>query len=561
PNTTFEIVGIHSGYQQEVTTGVDGTATLTGIPVDYYEVTEKNVPAPYTLSPERTQTVWLGAGEHPTLVFNNLEEPQLSILKIDAETSAPIPGVVFNVQGIDVDYEADWTTGDDGRYTAQITPGSYRITETSVPAPYSLSANNERTVALAAGSQRELVFENLRNPLLNVTKIDALDGRVVPGTVFHVQGVDNDYSGDWTTGPDGTVSERMEPGTYRITEKSVPAPYYLPENEADRTQTVSLRAGEMRGLVFRDYRTPTLWIYKADSVGGAPIAGAKFHVTYASNGTASDAPASYDFGELTTNSRGEIPLHDCGVRLYPGIFTVTETAPAPGFQMREPTTQTVTINGSESRSVTFYNAPLSAIIVEKYDTVTGQAVPGATFRLRYLSGASGTGGTIIGEQTTGSSGSAIWTGLEAGTYVVEEIRAPEGYTIVTSNQVVHLAPNGEQSVVTVSFGNSPDGGLLIRKIDAKTRQPMAGIEFLVTDSSGAFIGNGNGKFVTDSNGSILIGNITPGTTLVVRETRTLPGYLLDTTPQTCVIKDGKTTTLEFRNEPFGTIIVYKKDAV
>ena len=73
PNTTFEIVGIHSGYQQDVTTGADGTATLTGIPVDYYEVTEKNVPAPYTLSPERTQTVWLGAGEHPTLVFNNLE--------------------------------------------------------------------------------------------------------------------------------------------------------------------------------------------------------------------------------------------------------------------------------------------------------------------------------------------------------------------------------------------------------------------------------------------------------------------------------------------------------
>ena len=364
--------------------------------------------------------------------------------------------MVFNVQGIDVDYEADWTTGDDGRYTAQITPGSYRITEISVPAPYSLSANNVRTVSLAAGSQRELVFENLRNPLLHLTKIDALDGTVIPGTVFAVAGVDNDYAADWTTTADGTVSERVEPGTYRITEKSVPAPYYLPENDADRTQTVSLSPGDVKGLVFKDYKTPTLWIYKLDAVGGAPIEGAKFHVTYTSNGAASGAPASYDFGELYTNSNGEIPLHDCGVRLYPGEYTVTETAPAPGFQMREPTTQTVHINGSESRSVTFYNAPLSAIIVEKYDSVTGQAVPGATFRLRYLSGTSGTGGTIIGEKTTGSSGSAVWTGLEPGTYVVEEIRAPEGYSIVQSNQVVHLAANGEQSVVTVSFENSPD---------------------------------------------------------------------------------------------------------
>ena len=139
---------------------------------------------------------------------------------------------------------------------------------------------------------------------------------------------------------------------------------------------------------------------------------------------------------------------------------------------------------------------------------------------------------------------------------MEEIRAPEGYNIVHSTQTVYLAANGEQSVVTVGFENTPDGDLLIRKIDAKTRQPMAGIEFLVTDSKGTFIGTGNGKFVTDSNGSILIGNVTPGTTLVVRETRTLPGYILDTTPQTCVVQANKTTTLEFRNEPDGTIIIY-----
>ena len=77
PGTVFEVKGIHTGYQVEATTGADGKATLTGIPVDYYEVTEKSVPEPYVLGDERTQTVWLGAGEHPTLVFNNLEQPLL----------------------------------------------------------------------------------------------------------------------------------------------------------------------------------------------------------------------------------------------------------------------------------------------------------------------------------------------------------------------------------------------------------------------------------------------------------------------------------------------------
>ena len=40
PGAVFEIKGIHHGYHTDVTTGPDGTATLTGLPVDSYEVTE-----------------------------------------------------------------------------------------------------------------------------------------------------------------------------------------------------------------------------------------------------------------------------------------------------------------------------------------------------------------------------------------------------------------------------------------------------------------------------------------------------------------------------------------
>ena len=159
-------------------------------------------------------------------------------------------------------------------------------------------------------------------------------------------------------------------------EQSVPAPYYLPDKDADREQTVSLNAGDEKRLVFENHKAPELTIYKEDSVAGAPVEGARFHVTYTSNGEASDAPATIDYGKILTDANGEIKLHEQGKRLYPGEFTITEVEPAPGFQMKEPTTQTIILHGGESKTVTFQNEPLNAIVVEKYDSVTHEALPG-----------------------------------------------------------------------------------------------------------------------------------------------------------------------------------------
>ena len=54
--------------------------------------------------------------------------------------------------------------------------------------------------------------------------------------------------------------------------------------------------------------------------------------------------AALDFGYFISDSHGEIRLHEKGKKLYPGEFTVTEVEPAPGFQMKEPTTQKVILH-------------------------------------------------------------------------------------------------------------------------------------------------------------------------------------------------------------------------
>ena len=57
---------------------------------------------------------------------------------------------------------------------------------------------------------------------------------------------------------------------------------------------------------------------------------------------------------------------------------------------------------------------------------------------RSLGGTSGTGGTVIGQKVTGKNGTAIWTGLQSGTYVVEEVDPADGYSIINASETVFL---------------------------------------------------------------------------------------------------------------------------
>ena len=79
----------------------------------------------------------------------------------------------------------------------------------------------------------------------------------------------------------------------------------------------------------------------------------------------------------------------------------------------------------------------------------------------------------------------------------------------------------------------------------------------MTKSDGSVVGDANGKFVTDSTGTFLVKGVEPGTTLIIKETRAKPGYLLDDTPQTVQVKEGQTVTVEFRNQPMGNLIIHK----
>ena len=485
-----------------------------------------------------------------SVAATNYELPDMKIIKRDAMSGKPIAGTVFSIKSVTGNFSTSVTTGTDGSATLSAIPaGVYVVREESVPEPY-IVTNTEQTVALRPGKTSEVTFVDYEKPGLEIVKKNIANGEPIEGVTYRIEQIDGSFSTSATTDNHGRVFLDSVPvGTFKVTEINVPGHVIL----CPIPQEVALKPGETSTVTFFNALKPTLEIRKVDSVTGDPVKGAKFQIWYASNHT--DTGELNDLGVHYTDESGKIILPE----VQDGWYKVTELEPAPGYSIKEPATQECFISGGESKVLTFENTPLSAIIIRKVDSETGQPLEGAWFRIRYLGGTSGTGGTVIGEYRTSSNGSIVVTGLKAGTYVCEEISAPDGYVITDATETIYLSGK-DQDVITVTFGNDKMGSLLIVKKDAVTGAPISDVEFLVTDSDGSVIGTANGKYVTDSAGTIRIDGLTPGMTVIAKEVRAKDGYILDDTPQSIKIKRNSVMTLEFRNQPKGGVLVRKVDA-
>ena len=485
-----------------------------------------------------------------SVAATNYELPDMKIIKRDAMSGKPIAGTVFSIKSVTGSYSTSATTGTDGSATLSAIPaGVYVVREESVPEPY-IVTNTEQTVALRPGKTSEVTFVDYEKPGLEIVKKNIANGEPIEGVTYRIEQIDGSFSTSATTDNHGRIFLDSVPvGTFKVTEINVPGHVIL----CPIPQEVALKPGETSTVTFFNALKPSLEIRKVDSVTGDPIKGAKFQIWYGSNHT--DTGELNDLGTYLSDASGKIILPE----IKDGWYKVTELEPASGYAIKEPATQECFISGGESKVLIFENTPLSAIIIRKVDSESGQPLEGAWFRIRYLGDTSGTGGTVIGEYRTSSNGTIVVTGLKAGTYVCEEISAPDGYVITDATETVYLSGK-DQDVITVTFGNDKMGSLLIVKKDAVTGAPISDVEFFITDSDGSVIGTANGRYVTDSAGSIRIDGLTPGMTVIAREVRAKDGYILDDTPQSIKIKRNAVMTLEFRNQPKGGVLVRKVDA-
>lgn len=526
----FEVRHSEKGVVGVYTTDGSGRLTVSVPWQGTYIITEVTPPKNHLLDENPVKDIVISTS-HPnaTVTFHNKPFSGIMLTKKDGVTDARIPGTTFRIARKGSGEYRDVVTGSSGiAFVPDLPPDWYTIQEISCPPGYILDSQI-RTVEVKSGEVCEITIVNYAKPSLEICKKDGSDGTLLGGAVFRVAKNGGMEYRDITSGPDGIARlTGMEPGHYTITEIKAPDGYIL----SSQPQTVEIVAGKVTSVVITNSKKPSLEVLKEDSITKQPLPYAIFRISYKNGET---------IGTFTSDKDGRVFLDE----IEPGLLVIEEITAPDGYIVSNSPME-VLLKAGEVKSVTFENVPKSPIILKKIDSANGDPLPGARYRLTKMNG------ELVGEYTTGRYGYVTIPELEPGWYTVVEIKAPDGYKINSAPINVEIKLNGDPAIVEME--NTPLPGLLLQKLDAVTNLGMAGIEFEVTKLSGERVGT----FTTGEGGTVYIPNLKEKY-VMVRETKTLPGYKIDTAEKLVELKEGQLNKVVFENYPWPYLIILKQN--
>ena len=477
----------------------------------------------YALVPEN------GLQAVSTEVKLKVEEPTpASIIIRKADGSKNLAGAQFKVTKADNSWSTNVTTGTSGSISVNVpSPGMYYVEETKAPSGYALDSTRY-SVEAKSGEAVEIKIENSKSVGLKIQKLDALTDEPLAGAVFTVEQIDGTFSTDVTSNDNGLcVLGGLEPGSYRITEKTPPAGYLPAENPV---QTIEIQKDQVEVPMIVYKNEPingTVKIIKTAENNGEPLEGVTFEIKRR------DGAEKWS---VVTDENGEAEIE-----LPADWYVITETD-APDNVEIDPTPHTVELKPGQTYELKLTNVLKKQLIIEKRDSVTNALVPGMIFEIKSPDGdlfGPGNCGRGEGIYQADENGQITFDTMETGTsWVITELEAPAGYVLNSTPQTVKIVDD----VTTVTIRNDQKPGLMLTKVDADTGKRIMGAKFTFTIPGTQTVYTR----VTDNNGVIFLDDLDV-TSIVIQEIEPAPGYIANDKPVTVQLKPNERTDVTFKN--------------
>lgn len=562
-----------------------GVFQLDGLKTGDYSMVETVAPSGYTLSAV-TLTATITDKSWTTVDAGAVQDGQGSIqwTKVGPDGTTPLSGATFRLDGPNGFSELVTDNGtndtDSTAGTIKVTglaPGDYTITEVTPPTGYLLPTTNNPALSATVPNTGTTTVDagKITDPLGAIAwhKVGPDGQTPLGGATFQVTFpdgsvytvVDNTGSTPCTPAPPSgptpgvacdtdTSAGNLEldgvmAGDYTITETVPPDGYLLPAtgNPLQKTIGIADNTGPVNAGTLTDPLGSITWT-KVGPAGLTPLGGATFEVTgpggfdkiVVDNGLndANPAPGVFEVDGLVT-----------------GDYTITETAPPPGYLMPasgNPLHASVTITSNDGPvNAGTLSDPLGALRWSKV-TPNGDGsslVGGATFAVTFPGGSvytvvDNTGSGVCAPQPADGATPGVacdldptpgvfeLDGLMTGDYTVTETVPPPGYLMPLSGNPLHATIGLTDNTGPVNAGtlSDPLGRITWTKFGPDGRTPLGGATFTVTGPGGfseTVVDNGPND-ANSTAGVFEVDNLKTGT-YTVTETVPPPGYLLPST--------------------------------
>lgn len=444
-------------------------------------------------------------------VSSRVEMPKgsLTIKKVDGSDNTSLEGANIEVIRKATNKSvANFITTTEDYVIDNLLPGEYEIKEVKAPNGYYIDKESTNVVISDSNLNVSSTITNSKYEV-RVRKVDRETGKVVSGAVLNIINSNNEIVDTVTTTDDyvSVDTSKLSEGTYKIVEIKAPDGYVINEEEKEFTLD---RNHTSISVDFEDDKNEVI-IEKRDASNNSFVSGAVLRLVRVSDNSIID--------EWTTNNKAH------SIRgVVPGKYKVIEISAPNGYTLSNSEIP-VTITGEEkeAKTVTFYNSN-NQVVINKVDE-EGNPLSGA--KLRVVN----SNGTVIDTFTTAEEPHTL-NKLDYGTYYVEEVEAPSGYTLNKNRKSFVIDEN--TTSLQIQFENTKNE-IRLGKIDEDTGSLISGATLKLSDSTGKEV-----ETFTSSNELHVIRGLDYGT-YTLEEVKAPDGYVRNTDKVVIEVNSDTTT--------------------